>query len=31
MGHSDISTTQVYANLHQNKLRDMYSKAHPRG
>ena len=31
MGHSDISTTQVYANLNQNKLRDVYSKAHPRG
>ncbi|MBR4981210.1 MAG: site-specific tyrosine recombinase XerD [Lachnospiraceae bacterium] len=31
LGHSDISTTQVYANLNQNKLRDVYSKAHPRG
>ena len=31
MGHSDISTTQIYANLSQNKLRDVYSKAHPRG
>ena len=31
LGHSDISTTQVYANLNQNKLRDIYSKAHPRG
>ena len=31
MGHSDISTTQIYANLNQNKLRDVYSKAHPRG
>ena len=31
LGHSDISTTQVYAKLNQNKLRDVYSKAHPRG
>ena len=31
MGHSDISSTQIYANLNQNKLRDVYSKAHPRG
>ena len=31
MGHFDISTTQIYANLNQNKLRDVYSKAHPRG
>lgn len=31
MGHSDISTTQIYAKLNQNKLRDVYSKAHPRG
>ena len=31
MGHSDISTTQIYVKLNQNKLRDVYSKAHPRG
>lgn len=31
MGHSDISTTQIYANLNSKKLRDVYSKAHPRG
>ena len=31
MGHSDISTTQIYVNLNENKLRDVYSKAHPRG
>ncbi len=31
LGHSDISTTQIYANLHQNHIRDVYIKAHPRG
>lgn len=31
LGHADIATTQIYANLNQNKLRDVYSKAHPRG
>lgn len=31
MGHSDISTTQLYANINQSKLREEYSKAHPRG
>ena len=31
LGHSDIYTTQMYAKLNQNKLRDVYSKAHPRG
>lgn len=31
LGHSDISTTQVYAVLNQNHLREIYAKAHPRG
>lgn len=30
LGHSDISTTQIYANLHQNHIRDVYVRAHPR-
>ena len=30
LGHSDISTTQVYANLSHNRIRDVYAKAHPR-
>lgn len=31
LGHSDISTTQVYSQMNQNKIRDVYRKAHPRG
>lgn len=31
LGHSDISTTQIYARINQNKIREVYTKAHPRG
>ena len=30
MGHSDISTTQMYVNMSVNKIRDVYAKTHPR-
>ena len=30
MGHSDISTTQVYMQLSDRKIREVYKKAHPR-
>ncbi len=30
MGHSDISTTQVYLNVNLNRIRNVYQKAHPR-
>ena len=31
LGHSDISTTQIYANLNYHHIREVYAKAHPRG
>lgn len=31
LGHSDISTTQMYANMNHNRIREVYAKAHPRG
>lgn len=30
LGHSDISTTQVYLSMNVNRMRDVYMKAHPR-
>ena len=31
MGHSDIATTQKYARINTNQIREVYAKAHPRG
>lgn len=31
LGHSDISTTQIYASMNHNRIREVYSKAFPRG
>mgnify|MGYP003291215248 CR=1 FL=1 len=31
MGHSDISTTQIYINKNRNRIREVYTKTHPRG
>src|SRR5699024_4994391 len=30
LGHSDISTTQMYTHLSAKKIREMYKKFHPR-
>lgn len=31
LGHSDIATTQIYANMNHSRIREVYAKAHPRG
>lgn len=30
LGHSDISATQIYADLSNNKIREVYQRTHPR-
>ena len=30
LGHVDLSSTQIYTHLSKAKLREVYSKAHPR-
>jgi integrase/recombinase XerD len=30
LGHSDISSTQIYAQIAKNKIKEIYKKTHPR-